>query len=113
MESAELLEIYYSEAEDLLQRIEKSLLTLEQVPEDSTQIQEVFRAVHTMKSSSAMVGFDTISEYAHLLENLLDRLRSGRLQPSRSLISHLLTGQGLTSNHDREGFQGRRTDLSA
>ncbi len=95
MESAELLEIYYSEAEDLLQRIEKSLLTLEQVPEDSTQIQEVFRAVHTMKSSSAMVGFDTISEYAHLLENLLDRLRSGRLQPSRSLISHLLTGQGL------------------
>ena len=95
MESNELLEIYYSEAEDLLQRIEKNLLTLEEAPDDPAQIQEVFRAVHTMKSSAAMVGFDTISEYAHLLENLLDRLRSGRLQPSRSLISHLLTGQGL------------------
>ncbi|OGP52216.1 MAG: hypothetical protein A2Y79_13070 [Deltaproteobacteria bacterium RBG_13_43_22] len=95
MESNELLEIYFIEAEDLLQRIEKSLLALEESPEDPAQVQEVFRAVHTMKSSAAMVGFDAISEYAHLLENLLDRLRSGRLQPSRSLISHLLTGQGL------------------
>jgi two-component system chemotaxis sensor kinase CheA len=95
LESRELIEIYFSEAEDLLQRIEKSLLTLEGNPDDPASIQEVFRAVHTMKSSAAMVGFDTISEYAHLLENLLDRLRSGRLQPSRSLISQFLTGQSL------------------
>jgi two-component system, chemotaxis family, sensor kinase CheA len=95
LESSELLEIYFSEAEDLLQRLEKILLALEETPEDPAQIQELFRAVHTMKSSAAMVGFDSISEYAHLLENLLERLRSGRLQSSRSLISHLLAGQGL------------------
>lgn len=95
MDSNELLEIYFTEAEDLLQRIEKNLLALEESPDDPGLIQEVFRAVHTMKSSAAMVGFDTVSEYAHLLENLLDRLRSGRLPTSRSLITHLLTGQGL------------------
>ncbi len=106
MESNELLEIYFSEAEDLLQRIEKSLLALEEMSDDPAQIQELFRAVHTMKSSAAMVGFDTISEYAHLLENLLDRLRSGRLQSSRSLISHLLTGQGLLRNMVEKASRG-------
>ena len=95
MESNELLEIYFSEAEDLLQRIEKNLLAMEEAPDDPALVQEVFRAFHTMKSSAAMVGFDSISEYAHLLENLLERLRSGRLPTSRPLISHLLTGQGL------------------
>ncbi|MFH0786317.1 MAG: chemotaxis protein CheA [Pseudomonadota bacterium] len=95
MESNELLEIYFSEAEDLLQRIEKNLLALEEAPDDPALVQEVFRAVHTMKSSAAMVGFESVSEYAHLLENLLERLRSGRLPTSRPLISHLLTGQGL------------------
>ena len=106
MESNELLEIYFSEAEDLLQRIEKSLLVLEEMSDDPAQIQELFRAVHTMKSSAAMVGFDTISEYAHLLENLLDRLRSGRLQSSRSLISHLLTGQGLLRSMVEKASRG-------
>lgn len=95
MESNELLEIYFSEVEDLLQRIEKNLLALEEAPDDPALVQEVFRAVHTMKSSAAMVGFESVSEYAHLLENLLERLRSGRLPTSRPLITHLLKGQGL------------------
>lgn len=95
MENRELLEIFFSEAEDLLQRIEGNLLTLERLPEDENCLQELFRAVHTMKSSAAMVGFDTLSEYAHLLENLLDRLRSRRLKSTPSLISQLLSAQSL------------------
>jgi two-component system chemotaxis sensor kinase CheA len=106
LENRELIEIYFSEAEDLLQRIEKGLLALEDNPEDPACIQEVFRAVHTMKSSAAMVGFDTISEYAHLLENLLDRLRSGRLRTSRPLISQFLTGQSLLKTMVEKASQG-------
>ena len=107
MESNELLEIYFSEAEDLLQRIEKNLLALEEAPDDPALVQEVFRAVHTMKSSAAMVGFDHLSEYAHLLENLLERVRSGRLPTSRPLISHLLTGQGLLRTMVEKASRGK------
>ncbi|MFA4915880.1 MAG: chemotaxis protein CheA [Syntrophales bacterium] len=95
MENKELLEIFFSEAEDLLQKIEKSLLALEETPADPSLIQELFRAVHTMKSSAAMVGFDRLSEYIHILENLLDRLRKGQLPSSQSLISHLLNSQAV------------------
>ncbi|MEW6187458.1 MAG: chemotaxis protein CheA [Thermodesulfobacteriota bacterium] len=106
MENRELIEIYFTEADDLLQRIEKGLLALEDNPDEPGCIQEVFRAVHTMKSSAAMVGFDTISEYAHLVENLLDRLRSGRLQPSRPLISQFLTGQSLLKTMVEKASRG-------
>ena len=109
MESNELLEIYFSEAEDLLQRIEKNLLALEEAPGDPALVQEVFRAVHTMKSSAAMVGFDHLSEYAHLLENLLERVRSGRLPTSRPLISHLLTGQGLLRTMVEKASRGEES----
>lgn len=95
LENKELLEIFFSEAEDLLQKIEKSLLALEETPADPSLIQELFRAVHTMKSSAAMVGFDRLSEYIHILENLLDRLRKGQLPSSQSLISHLLNSQAV------------------
>ncbi len=106
MEAKELLEIFFAEAEDLLARIEQGLLTLEDSPEDLTGVQEVFRAVHTLKSSAAMVGLDSLSEYAHLMENLLDRLRHGRLSPTRPLISQFLAGQNLLKTMVERAAQG-------
>ncbi len=90
METNELLEIYFSEADDLLKALEKNLLVLETSPKDPDLIRNIFRSVHTLKSSSAMVGFEGITEYAHRLENLLERLRSGKLSTSQALISFLL-----------------------
>ena len=89
-ERDETLEIFFAETEDLIKTSEKSLLHLESAPEAGPDLEELFRAVHTLKSGSAMVGFDHISEYAHLIENLLDRLRDGKLPITKPLISLLL-----------------------
>jgi len=86
----ETLEIFFAETEDLIKTSEESLLRLESAPEAGPDLEELFRAVHTLKSGSAMVGFDHISEYAHLIENLLDRLRDGKLPITKPLISFLL-----------------------
>ena len=86
----ETLEIFFSETEDLIKTSEESLLRLETAPEAGPDLEELFRAVHTLKSGSAMVGFDHVSEYAHLIENLLDRLRDGKLPITKALISFLL-----------------------
>jgi len=90
MEQDELLKIYFSEAEELTQSLEQSLLTLEESPEDEDIINEAFRAAHTMKSSAAMVGFEQISEFTHTLENVLDRVRNKKLTVTKELISLLL-----------------------
>ncbi len=90
-EQDETLQIFFAETEDLLRSAEESLLRLEAAPQPGSDVEELFRAIHTLKSGSAMVGFPLISEYSHVLENLLDRMRSGRLTITKPLITFLLT----------------------
>lgn len=89
-EQDETLEIFFSETDELLRSAEESLLALESEPESASDIEQLFRSVHTMKSGAAMVGFMGMSEYAHLVENLLERLRSRKLTVTNNLITFLL-----------------------
>ncbi|MDA3834732.1 MAG: Hpt domain-containing protein, partial [Spirochaetales bacterium] len=89
-EHEETLQIFFAETDDLLRRSEESLLRLEEAPELGHDLEELFRAIHTLKSGSAMVGFNTLSKYVHLIENLLDRIRNNQLPVTRPLISFLL-----------------------
>ncbi|MFP4474405.1 MAG: chemotaxis protein CheW [Desulfatibacillaceae bacterium] len=86
----ETLQIFFQETEDLLKAAEEALLSLEQEPRPGPDVEELFRSVHTLKSGAAMVGFARTSEYAHLLENLLERVRNGTLTITKPLISFLL-----------------------
>lgn len=90
-EQEEILEIFFSESDDLLKLAEESLLALESTPESMPDIEQLFRSVHTLKSSAAMVGFINISDYAHLIESLLERLRSRKLGVTKNLITILLS----------------------
>ena len=89
-EEDETLQIFFSETEELLKLAEESLLALESTPQSASDIEQVFRSVHTVKSGAGMVGYMTISDYAHLLENLLERIRSGKLAVTKNLITVLL-----------------------
>ena len=90
-EDDETLQIFFSETEELLKLAEESLLALESTPESASDIEQLFRSVHTLKSGAGMVGYMDISEYAHLLENLLERLRSGKLAVTNNLVTFLLS----------------------
>ena len=69
-------EAYREEARELLAELESSLLELEQTPEDQELIGRVFRALHTIKGSGAMFGFDLIAAFTHNVENAFDLVRS-------------------------------------
>ena len=59
----------------LRQAINSALLALEKDPGRTGHLDEVFRHVHTLKSSSAMLEFTDVAELAHSCEDLLERLR--------------------------------------
>lgn len=86
----ETLEIFFDETEDLIRTSEESLMLLETDPVSKPAIEGLFRAIHTLKSGAAMVGFNDISEYAHLVENLLERVRSDILPVNKPLVTFLL-----------------------
>jgi two-component system chemotaxis sensor kinase CheA len=107
MDQKQLFDIFLSEADELIQTIEKDLVALDSSPGDASLIDELFRAVHTMKSSAAMVGFEKTSEYAHLLENLLERLRNNTMGATKELISFLLSCGDFLKGMLENAAQGR------
>ena len=56
-------EAFKVEAQELLVELETALLELDQCPDDMELIQRTFRALHTIKGSGAMFGFDTVSKF--------------------------------------------------
>ena len=82
--------VFLEEANELLDNLEEQLLTLEENPTDSETISAVFRAMHTIKGSSAMFGFNAISEFTHEAESAMDQVRSGIVPVSNELIDLLL-----------------------
>jgi len=77
---------FIEEAVDLLEGLEKSLLALEDNPEDSALIQQVFRVMHTLKGNSGMFGFDLIDSFTHEMETVYDLIRNGKLRVTREVL---------------------------
>jgi two-component system chemotaxis sensor kinase CheA len=75
---AQLVDCLVEEAEALLGHTETSVLKLESRPNDVTLVQEIFRAVHTLKGSSASLGFAELASFAHEVESLLAEIKMGR-----------------------------------
>lgn len=85
------LQTFFVESRELLQSMEESLLTLESEPNDKEAIGAVFRAAHTIKGSGGMFGLDGIVAFTHVVENVLDRVRSGEVPINSDLIALLLS----------------------
>lgn len=77
---------YREEATELLAELETSLLDLEETPDDQDLISRVFRAMHTIKGSGAMFGFDEIAAFTHEVETVFDLVRNGKMQVTRELL---------------------------
>lgn len=77
---------YRQEASELLTRLESALLEMDGNGSDPELINEAFRALHTIKGSGAMFGFDDIADFAHHFENAFERVRNGDVAPSAALI---------------------------
>jgi chemosensory pili system protein ChpA (sensor histidine kinase/response regulator) len=74
---AELAEVFAQEAQEHLQTIARLTRHLATSPDDRESIQELRRAVHTIKGAAGVVGYKAASRLAHRMEDLLDRLYEG------------------------------------
>ena len=86
-------EVFYEEAAELLADIESALLELEERPGDTEIIARIFRAMHTIKGSGAMFGFENVADFTHHVETLLDRVRSGSVPVTRNLVDLVLSSR--------------------
>jgi len=78
---------FREEADELLIDLEAVMLELEDQPDDSDAVDRAFRAMHTIKGSGSMFGFDKLAAFTHHLENAFDLVRNGDLKITKELIS--------------------------
>jgi two-component system chemotaxis sensor kinase CheA len=78
---------FQEEARELLAELESALLELDRDRTNLDVVGRAFRALHTIKGSGAMFGFDDIASFTHHLETAFDQLRNGKLAVTAELIS--------------------------
>lgn len=85
----ETMEIFRSEAEELVANIEDALAALVHSPADQSAIWDLRRNSHTLKGAAGIVGLRRASELAHRMEDLLDNIVEKRLEPAEEVITFL------------------------
>ena len=84
------LSTFVVEGRELLQDMESSLLGLESESDPTEAINAVFRAAHTIKGSSGLFGLHDMVRFTHVVESVLDRLRTNEIPVSSDLVGALL-----------------------
>lgn len=92
MDMDQVLQTFIAEARELLQDMEDRLLQIDSLQgEDFTDaVNAIFRAAHTIKGSAGLFSLENIVGFTHVLESVLDRVRSGEQQVTPALVSLLL-----------------------
>ena len=86
----QMREIFYQEMKEVFEHIDSCILILERTPSDLEIIKNLFREVHTLKGSSGVFGLREIADLTHHAEDLLDRMREGKINPTEEVFSSLL-----------------------
>ena len=90
IDRAELIPIFSAESEENLRGMELGFVQLESTPGDLETLQAIFRAAHTIKGNAASLGFPSLAKFAHGVEDVLDRLRTGTTSLTTPLATLLL-----------------------
>ncbi len=84
---------YLEEARELLAELEEAALELENDMSRMELVNRVFRAMHTIKGSGAMFGFDAVAGFTHHVETVLDQVRNGAIPVTNGLIGLILAAR--------------------
>ncbi|WP_151074129.1 chemotaxis protein CheA [Borreliella turdi] len=90
LENEELLGVFFEEAQNLVDILEENIMSLEDDPNNSDTIDEIFRAAHTLKGSSASLDMMELSDFTHIVEDVFDAIRDDKINIDNNLVDLLL-----------------------
>ncbi|MDQ1912913.1 chemotaxis protein CheA [Paenibacillus sp. GD4] len=88
---SELIAVFLAEVNEQLQLLEQDILKLEREGESPQTIQSIFRVAHTLKGSSAAMGYIEMKQLTHEMENILDKIRNHALAINGQVVDVLFT----------------------
>ncbi len=108
----DLLQEFLEETNEALQKLELQFIELEKSGGDADTVNNIFRVMHTVKGTSGFLGFKKLEKVAHSAENIMDKVRSNKLNVSETLISLVLeAGDAVKSIVENLGNDGSEGDV--
>ncbi|MBN1880805.1 MAG: chemotaxis protein CheW [Deltaproteobacteria bacterium] len=92
MYDEELLKEFIIESNEHLSELEENLNRLVDDPKNQEYLNQLFRAVHSIKGSADYIGLEKTGEFLHKMESILERLRQGSLTATKDIIDVLFMG---------------------
>jgi two-component system, chemotaxis family, sensor kinase CheA len=86
----QLKQTFFDECSEALQQIELGLPDIRDGSGSEDTINAVFRGVHSVKGGAGIFGFEDLVRFAHVLETVLDEMRSGKLAATEEIVDTLL-----------------------
>ena len=80
---------FVAESEEGITELNNALLDLESDPDDDEAMDSIFRIAHTLKGNASAMGYESVSELAHEMEDLLDEVREGDIEVDIELMDLL------------------------
>lgn len=115
MDNSQYLDIFIEESREHLQQLNQNILELEKDQNNMEIVNEMFRAAHTLKGMSGTMGFNTVMELTHSMENALDEIRNGKAQVTTDIIDLLFKGvdllEALIEDIEETGEEGQRDNI--
>ena len=106
-------QVFFEESYEGLDVMESALLNMDVSSTDAETINEIFRAAHSIKGGSGTFGFTAIAEFTHVVETLLDLIRSDQIEMQREYIDLFLKSVDCIRTMIQELEQGQVPDTSA
>ena len=115
-EMQEILQDFVVETQEILEGLDQHFVALEENPENRDLLNEIFRAVHSVKGSAGFLGFNRLVEVAHHSESVLNKLRQGEMNPTGETIDIVLESVDVLKGLLREikagaGKEGDATEV--
>ena len=86
----EVIRDFLAEATENIDALDRSIVRLEETPDDPALLSEIFRVMHSIKGTCGFLGLQRLASVAHAAEDVLGQFRDGVLAPSRNSVSAIL-----------------------
>ncbi|MFN4290875.1 MAG: chemotaxis protein CheA [Permianibacter sp.] len=105
--------VFFEETAEHLAEMEHLLLALDSTTPDADQLNSIFRAAHSIKGSAGVFGFQALTSVTHVLENLLDKLRTGVMSLQPGMVDTFLAAADCLKDIAATYKAGGQPDMSA
>ncbi len=86
MDLSQYLEIFIDETKEHLQTLNDQVLIMEQDPNNSDTVNEIFRAAHSLKGMAGTMGFKRMQRLTHDMENVFSEIRNGKISVTPDIV---------------------------